>query len=361
MKYVISERLPATDRTAWSKARYDADSIAQDAGFVPIVVEGIENRAQASIVGKLLGHLSMARRWRRAFQQIPAGASVLLQLPAVSNSLHLARLAATLSRRAQVIGLVHDLESLRMVTDATVPRSRRLRMRVEELGVLHACSRLIVHNEAMATLLKGMNIETLATVLGIFDYLIPEREDGTSWAQAQAHPERDRLVFAGNLSPDKSGFLYELPPCLRMELFGANFRPTESPGVTYHGSFAANDLPAALVGDYGLVWDGPSAVTCTGPYGAYLRYNNPHKLSFFLAMGFPVVVWKQMALAPFVEAHHVGIAVDSIDEVPSRLASIDEAEYQRLLGHAAAVGAALRRGDCLHDALDGHSHFDGKR
>ena len=33
------------------------------------------------------------------------------------------------------------------------------------------------------------------------------------------------------------------------------------------------------------MWDGPSPDTCAGVYGAYLRYNNPHKTSLYLAAG----------------------------------------------------------------------------
>ena len=57
---------------------------------------------------------------------------------------------------------------------------------------------------------------------------------------------------------------------------------------TYFGSFLPDELPAALEGGFGLVWDGDSAETCSGVFGEYLRYNNSHKASLYLASGFPL-------------------------------------------------------------------------
>lgn len=355
MKYVMSERIPGEDRTAWSKARSDAEDIAVHAGFERVIVEGLGDRKDAGALEKAKGHAIMARRWKQAFASVPDGAKVLLQLPTVNNTLVIAALIKELTRRhCEVIGLIHDLESLRMVNDTDLPRSQRIRMQVEEFGALKACSRLIVHNPAMAELLREQGIATPVTVLGVFDYLMAEREDGRSWAQANGG-NRSALVFAGNLSAEKSGFLYAMPQQIDMELYGGRYVENDLPNLHHHGSFPAPELPQHLAGGWGLVWDGPSVTTCTGPYGAYLRYNNPHKLSLFLAAGFPLVVWDEMALAPFVREHEVGIAVSSLADVPAVLAAVSASEYERMLDNAARVGATLRHGEWLRAALDGYT------
>ena len=41
---------------------------------------------------------------------------------------------------------------------------------------------------------------------------------------------------------------------------------------TYFGSFLPDELPVALEGGFGLVWDGDSAETCSGVFGEYLRF-----------------------------------------------------------------------------------------
>ena len=74
-------------------------------------------------------------------------------------------------------------------------------------------------------------------------------------------------------------------------------------------------IRSAHDGDFGLVWDGESLDECSGIYGKYLLYNNPHKLSLYLSSGKPVIVWKQSALAPFVEENGLGVAVGSLAEL----------------------------------------------
>ena len=57
--------------------------------------------------------------------------------------------------------------------------------------------------------------------------------------------------------------------------------------------------------NFGLVWDGTSLDGCNGRYGEYLKFNNPHKTSLYLSCGIPVIIWKEAALADFVEEHKV--------------------------------------------------------
>ncbi len=356
MKYILSERVPGEDRTAWSKARIDAETIAQRAGFSSIIVEGVSGRSEASVLSKILGHVEMGKRWRAAFAQVPDGATVLLQLPLVNNAAALPQLIRrACARKIEVVGLIHDVEALRMIKDSSVAPVTRLRMRVEELGALKACSRLIVHNSQMGHVLAEQGIETPQTILGIFDYLLDERPDGQTWAQANVTDDSTSLVFAGNLSPEKSGFLYDPPTGVELELYGGRYENSASPQVHYHGSFPAEILHEHLVGGWGLVWDGPNSLTCEGPYGAYLRYNNPHKLSLFLAAGFPVVVWDEMALAPLVIEHGLGLTVASLADVPAAVAVLSQDQYQQFMTNVAAFGQHLRRGEFLRAALDGHT------
>ncbi|MGL4830979.1 MAG: hypothetical protein ACRCWS_00140 [Propionibacteriaceae bacterium] len=356
MKYILSERVPGEDRTAWSKARLDAETIAQRAGFTPLIVEGVGGRGEANRLGKAKGHLEMGRRWQAAFAQVPDGATVLVQLPLVNNAVVLPRLIRrATARKIEVVGLIHDLEALRMMKDPSVTQTTRLRMRVEELGALKACSRLIVHNVQMGEVLTDQGLTTPHTILGIFDYLLDERPDGRSWAQANATDDTTSLVFAGNLSPEKSGFLYDPPAGVELELYGGRYENSASQQVHYHGSFPAAVLHEQLVGGWGLVWDGPNPLTCEGPYGAYLRYNNPHKLSLFLAAGFPVVVWDEMALASLVTEHGLGITVASLADVPAAVAALSHGQYQQLMANVAQFGQHLRQGEFLRAALDGHT------
>lgn len=123
--------------------------------------------------------------------------------------------------------------------------------------------------------------------------------------------KKNSIAIAGNLSPEKCSYIYkfiENNPELKINLYGVGYKGrSEYSNAEYHGSFSPEELPSKLDSAYGLVWDGPEITSCSGDFGKYLRFNNPHKLSLYMAAGIPVVTWKQAAIADFVEKHQVGL------------------------------------------------------
>jgi hypothetical protein len=111
-------------------------------------------------------------------------------------------------------------------------------------------------------------------------------------------------------------------------------------------------LPAILEGKYGIVWDGSSAYTCRGTAGEYLRWNNPHKLSLYLAAGVPVVTWKEAAVTAFVEKNGIGITVDSLKELPEKLKSITDDQYAAMRRQAEQFHPLLTAGFYFNRAVD---------
>ena len=79
---------------------------------------------------------------------------------------------------------------------------------------------------------------------------------------------------------------------MEYHIYGPNYTPEKKCSrIVYQGEFSADELPAHLKGQFGLIWDGSSVNTCEGNFGEYLRYNNPHKISLYLACGLPVIIW----------------------------------------------------------------------
>ena len=76
-----------------------------------------------------------------------------------------------------------------------------------------------------------------------------------------------------------------------------------------------DDLPAALEGSFG--WSGtetaqkPAKVLTETIYALTTRT----RTSLYLASGFPLVVWKESALAHFVLDKECGLAVDSLHDL----------------------------------------------
>jgi hypothetical protein len=186
--------------------------------------------------------------------------------------------------------------------------------------------------------------------LGIFDYITKQSEDSVQYALPLS------VVFAGNLY--KSTFLQQInwtPTDCVLNLYGAKCpdEVIQKDCIHYCGVSMPDELPHKLTSsNFGLVWDGDSASCCSGPFGEYLKYNAPHKFSLYIAAGLPVIVWSKMGLAAFVEQNHIGLCVDSLDEIPQRLKTIDLHSYNTMLQNVRQLQDKVIHGDMLITALD---------
>ena len=165
--------------------------------------------------------------------------------------------------------------------------------------------------------------------------------------------EKSRMVaIAGNLAADKSGYLKDIGKVpLEWQLYGTNWAGSGSTRIEYHGEIAPEKLPETISGAFGIVWDGDSLDGLTGLYGAYALLNSPHKLSTYLAGGLPVIVAKNAAAADFVAREQVGVALNSLRELPELIRTMPEEDYQRYAANARRVGAQLRVGENTKRAL----------
>ena len=182
-------------------------------------------------------------------------------------------------------------------------------------------------------------------VLGIFDYLIPE----AGYAKTRADGP---VVIAGALRPHKAGYAYHLPEGIDFNLYGVGYEAEPQENVKYFGSFEPDKLPEVMEGSFGLVWDGETTGTCSGIYGEYLRINDPHKASLYLASGMPVIIWSEAALAGYITKNGCGITVDSIDEIPGRIAEMTKEEYEAIRSNTMKISGRLRKGKYTARALE---------
>lgn len=281
-----------------------------------------------------LVHLRDIINTRLSLRQMPRGKVVLLQYPAQHAVESLARQAKRRGNRLIVV--VHDINSL---------RGGSLH---DDGATLSLADVIIVHTPAMAAWVSERFPGKEVIILEMFDYL-------QSYIPAGAPPAEPTVVFAGNLG--KSTFLSKLAPGdgWRLVLYGTG-APEElvnRPGVDYRGSCMPEELPQKISNEaYGLVWDGNSTETCSGPMGQYLRYNAPYKLSSYIAAGLPVVVWSQMAIAPYVLAHGLGLTVDSLDSLGKVLPAVTPAKYAAMRGAVASMQAAISSGHHIRSAIE---------
>ena len=346
MKYYLKEEFlhEKNLKNAGSKARNDVEQIVKKEGYQDLVLS-VDNWYE---MGILKAQLCKSKVFGEVLDQLKQGDELLIQLPIINHSFFTTHHVKKAQKKGvKVHFIIHDLDALRFMNGQAVPLKHRIRMKIQESGLLGAADGIIAHNPVMKSVLVDKGIaEDKIISLGIFDYLIPDFQEKSGQTKDQP------MIVAGNLAQEKAGYLYALPAEPAYNLYGVGFDESRAlENETYFGSFLPDELPAALEGGFGLVWDGDSAETCSGVFGEYLRYNNSHKASLYLASGFPLVVWKQSALSHFVLEKGCGIAVESLHDLKETIDNLSDADYQTLVDNAKRVGQEIRDGHYLKTAL----------
>lgn len=343
MNYYISEQ-NGSEQNAITKARDDVQCILNELGWK-------EKNIHRKIEGqkKLVHYLRMGFwtiwDWKKIMKNIEDHSTILLQFP-MMNSLFYNKKAAEIilkgkkDKQLHIILLVHDIDSIRF-PDQTE------KQRIHEEKFWKIADIIIAHNHKMKQYLKDLKITTPIVELGIFDYLTGEEIKIRK-------SQMDQIIIAGNLDDSKAQYLKNLGKIqsIYFNLYGPNFKKDNAcENVVFKGVYASEELPSKIEGAWGLVWDGNSIYTCEGGYGEYLRYNNPHKLSFYMSMGIPVIIWKEAALAEFVQRNKVGILVKSLTDIPKQLKSLTPREYKNILENTKAISEKVRKGHYLKEAI----------
>ena len=325
MNYYLKENY-AEAKHAGSKARLDAEKIMVEAGYQPFF---LNNHSNAVTLTK--------------------DDVIILQFPLLWQSLKKQILRRFLkNRKFKAYLLIHDIESIRNRKIKTFKEFKHsIIYFLQNKTVLEKVDGIIAHNDKMKAELVRLGIpEDKVVSLEIFDYVIPHYVEKTTY-------EKNTVIVAGNFDIRKTKYARQLPESPEFSIYGINFEEEHLPkNIHYKGAFSPDELPHHLQGGFGLVWDGDSPHTCSGMYGEYLKMNNPHKASLYLASGFPIIVWSQSALADFVRKNQCGIIVDSLFEIADCLNSIDEEDYQELIKNSKIVGEKLCNGHFLKTALE---------
>ena len=346
MKYYLKEEFLHDNnvKNAGNKARNDVEEIVKREGYQALVLS-VDNWYEMST---LKAQLHKSKAFGQALNQLKQGDELLIQFPMLHHSFFTTHHVKKAQKKGvKVHFIIHDLEVLRYANLDTVPLKHKIRVQIQESGLLAAADGIIAHNPIMKSVLvdKGIAKDKIVS-LGIFDYLIPNFQEKSGQTKDQP------IIVAGNLAQEKAGYLYSLPAEPAYNLYGVGFDESRAlANETYFGSFVPDELPAALEGGFGLVWDGDSVETCSGVFGEYLRYNNSHKASLYLATGFPLVVWKKSALSSFVLEKGCGIAVESLHDLKETIDNLSDADYQDLVDNAKRVGQEIREGHYLKTAL----------
>ena len=346
MKYYIIEGEPDGKYNAQSKARNDVNKILEKNGYTSFYMP-TNYGVQTKLYLKYKQYFAYKRNykiWKDKISQLKKGDQIFVQYPLINTILNFHKIMEYCNELGIItIILIHDLDSIRM---PNIPRKK-----IEDKLVLNKAKYVIAHNQRMKDyLVKELGNESEKIfLLKIFDYLI----DGK--IKHKNMNKDDAVVIAGNLSQEKSKYISELKNVkdLNFNLYGKGYISNQDDrNVFYKGAFLPEEVPNALTGSFGLVWDGASRETCDGPFGVYLKYNNPHKTSLYLASELPVIVWQDSALAEFITKNRVGITIQSLDEIKTKIDKLTNDDYKEMVNNTKAISEKLHNGMYLTNALN---------
>lgn len=339
-RYYVTEK-EHLEKHAGAKARNDVSEILLQNGWTPVTVHYNSHKNTASDRLKMLFVVFMD--WFKVFVAVPVKGTLFIQLPLATypkvSMAALPFLHMMKWKKVFIIGLVHDLDSLRGGNGAV------------EQCFTSIPDILIVHSPAMKEYLQKKGIDgRKLRILWLFDYLVKDR-----FIDKKKRERNGSIAITGNLNHEKAEYVYHLPEWkgkLRFFLYGPNYDGAgKAGGVAYQGTFHPDELPERLDEDFGLVWDGASLKTCEGAYGNYLKYNAPHKVSMYLVAGLPIIVWNESSLAEFVKKEHIGITVRSLWELEKATEHISREEYAQMRASVRELAVKLTEGRMLEECI----------
>lgn len=313
--------------TAGLKAKQDIVKILQKEGFNTLGIPVSKNQLQRLLAGNLY--------WKRALKNVQPGDTVFYQYPAYSRILGdiFFKQLKNKSYVKKVI-ILHDIDSLRHLKNKPKDIKR-------ELSFFNSFDIIIAHNQKMKRWLVQNNVFPPIVCLELFDYL----EENTAVEANKKSP----ILFAGNLG--KAPFLEKLSINTKIDLFGINQAEKYPKNIDYQGAYPPNELASHLNGSFGLIWDGDSIHECDGIIGKYMQFNNPHKTSLYLALGIPIIIWDQSALADFITEHQIGFTINDLKKLDNKLANISDEEYELMRKNAMQLSIKLQDGFFIKKAL----------
>lgn len=205
----------------------------------------------------------------------------------------------------------------------------------EETSFLNNFSECIALTKSEEQLLKqhGLSIQTHS--LEFLDY------KSSVYCRNYSDRVKNSVAYAGYLPRAK--FLNNISSAtlsqISIHVFGdigsvSSFKD----GLIYHGSYNSSDLVKELsMFQFGLVWDGDDCDSFGSFYGGYEKYIIPHKAACYINSGLPIIVWRDSAIASFVNEFEIGICIDCIDDIPAAISKLEEKDYLRLIKNVSNI------------------------
>ncbi len=321
-KYYLAETYEDNLHTA-SIIRKDNEKILQQLGFIPLQFHHIQ-AGSAIVKIRRLGEIA------KMALSVKKGDTVVFHFPLMANAYKV--LFELLNKKGvQTIALIIDIDGLRYQNPELLKK---------EQAALKLFTHVIAHNALMKSYLAAFIKEDKISCIELFDYPVTE----AIRVKSLSNP----VCFAGNF--EKSAFVNELHKLKNIcfNLYGPSFTAWGQKNVFYKGSFPSNELPGILEGSFGLVWDGSSIDSGND----YLQYNNPYKMSLYIAAGLPLIVWEKSAAAKFVQQYNIGIVIKSLYDIEPAVHNLPGNKYDEMKQNVIPLREKICQGHFLKNVLE---------
>lgn len=319
MKKWVTNILQDPTINAVDKAKSDIANIAKNNNYdiLSIFRYSAETESDEAMHSRIDGITAGVAPGDIVFFQYPSYISIRFDLFFINHMI---------VRGVKIILFLHDVEYIRKGISETF----------NEVEILNRCSALIVHNEKMKDQMKKDGVVTPMITNNMFDFL------RTGDYKSENSFEKE-LVLAGSLA--KSDYVADWQLKTNLIAFGGSKNINFSDTVDYRGAVAQEDLFETLPNCFGLSWD-----TIPG-FKEYTMYNNPYKVSMYLSIGLPVIVWSSSAVADIITKNGLGYAVNELSEIDDLILSLSDAEIQDMLKNVRRFSTLLRDGFFTKRAL----------
>lgn len=220
----------------------------------------------------------------------------------------------------------------------------------EEFLLMNRCDLIFSPNEKMsARLREDGGVTTPIISLGLWDYQI----EGT------INPDKEyrrEVTFIGNLrKTDFSSYDGKTIITLIGDPEGLTETEKAKENLNATGSYDNNLLPGILNGGFGLMsYQNKNNVAEKRFFNGaerYGHYNNPLKLSLYLAAGIPVIVDSHSPHAEQIKSDNLGLIIDDINDIDELLDNLTEQDYSEMVKNVGHYAAKLRTGFFTKTAL----------
>ena len=318
-------------KNAGFKAKYDIEKILESE--YPDC-KCITMKYNDSLKNWLMGNIYGVKKILTIVLNIRRGDTIVVQHPLTTQKI-------SIQKAGKKICIIHDLDGFWSDSDV---------VSAAQIEFIKCFDKIISHNQAMTKILVKYGIDKSKIInLELFDYLCKTNKKRKNSLDKKS----PKIIYSGNLLKEKCPFVYQLDEtkmdfCLNLYGNGLNAKEFKSSKKIKHMGCFSPDSPETIKGDLGLVWDGDmSSFVDENTTKNYNKYNNPHKLSCYIAAGIPVIVWKKSAIAKFVIENKIGYLIDEIYDINK----IDLSDYEEKFKNVQLISSKVRDGYYTKQAL----------